>query len=165
VEYFDTWHFLQQVKFSILKHVQRNQFFNYFSSFKNKSTRSQKRIKTHFHGNWFEGLFNFLGTSSGIPLVSCLTKTEKTCKTCLDAIKPNSKNNRRNTSILLQKKVDGEFKNVLIDCGKFFFHGALNILPKFNIQRIDAVLLTHEHLGLNFFIFFTQKMQPEDWMI
>jgi phosphoribosyl 1,2-cyclic phosphodiesterase len=95
-------------------------------------------------------IFMGTGTSSGIPLVSCLTKPEKTCKTCLDAIKPNSKNSRRNTSILLQKKVDGEFKNVLIDCGKFFFHGALNLLPKFNVQRIDAVLLTHEHLGLNF---------------
>eukprot|EP01080_Neovahlkampfia_damariscottae_P011316 gene11316-4128_t len=107
---------------------------NYFM--KDKETKN-KNGKLIFIGT---------GTSAGVPLVSCLTKPQGPCPTCSDAIKPNSKNRRRNTSILLQKEVNGESKNLLIDCGKFFFQSAIDIFPKYKITKIDSVLLTHEHL-------------------
>eukprot|EP01080_Neovahlkampfia_damariscottae_P000119 gene119-4365_t len=84
------------------------------------------------------------GTSSGVPLVSCLLKNN--CRTCLDSKKENSKNRRRNTSLMVQyKNQDNIVKNILIDVGKFFYHSAIEWFDKCNISQIDAVLITHEH--------------------
>lgn len=35
--------------------------------------------------------------------------------------------------------------NILIDCGKFFYQGAIALFAKFGIYSIDAVVLTHSH--------------------
>lgn len=98
----------------------------------------------------------FMGTgcSNGVPQVSCLTNPLYTCLTCKDAIRPNSKNKRRNTSIMIQKYQNDQIKNILIDwffyffnfCGKFFYHSAVDWFPKYNIQQIDAVVITHNHI-------------------
>src|SRR4051812_7517129 len=47
-----------------------------------------------------EIVFLGTGTSSGVPLVSCLTSDR--CQVCPDAMRPGSKNRRRNTCILIR---------------------------------------------------------------
>jgi len=40
---------------------------------------------------------------------------------------------------------DGERKNILIDAGKSFYEAAKEWFPRFGVQTIDAVVLTHAH--------------------
>ncbi len=51
----------------------------------------------------------------------------------------------------------------MIDCGKFFFHSAIEWFPKYQIERIDSILLTHDHLdacgGLDDLRDFTHHLQ------
>lgn len=72
----------------------------------------------------------FLGTGSsqGTPIVGCK------CAVCMSN---NPKNKRLRTSAFVQ--IDGV--NILIDSGPDFRHQAL----RENIDRIDALLLTHSH--------------------
>ena len=91
-----------------------------------------------------EIVFMGTGTSEGVPRVSCLTN-DSNCKVCNDAIKPNSKNRRFNTSILLKTLSQNGQKNILIDAGKFFYQSAITLFPKHNVNSIDAVILTHAH--------------------
>ena len=65
---------------------------------------------------------------------------------CTDAIRPGSKNRRRNTGIVIQREqTDGPPINILIDAGKFFYQAAIEWFPKHAIRTIDAVVLTHAH--------------------
>ena len=97
------------------------------------------------------------GTSSGIPLVKCLSKKPQSCYTCMEAIKEKSnKNTRGNTCGLVRYYPNGTSSksvNILIDCGKYFYNSALRVFPQLNIDHIDAVILTHDHadaiLGLD----------------
>jgi len=111
------------------------------------------------------------GTSEGVPRLSCLVEG-RTCKVCHDAMQPGSKNRRRNTGLIIrthrwvrinkiksrtmalislqeQKQPSGEFnwveKIIMIDCGKFWFHSALEHFPRLGINKIDAILVTHAH--------------------
>lgn len=91
-------------------------------------------------------IFLGTGTSEGIPRVTCLTADPPTCAVCTDAMRPGSKNRRRNTSIVVQTRPEGEPPvNLLIDAGKFFYHAAIEWFPVHQINTIDAVLLTHAH--------------------
>jgi len=86
------------------------------------------------------------GTSEGVPRVSCLTNPDSNCPVCPDAIKPGSPNRRRNTSLLIQRELpDGRTSNVVIDAGKFFYESAIQWFPKFDVQTIDALVITHAH--------------------
>ncbi len=91
----------------------------------------------------------FLGTGSseGIPRVTCLTADPPTCLVCIDAMRPGSKNRRRNTSIVIQTdQSDGPPMNILIDAGKFFYQSAIEWFPKHAIRSVNAVVLTHAHI-------------------
>lgn len=86
------------------------------------------------------------GTSEGVPRVSCLTNPESDCPVCPDAMKPGSPNRRRNTSLLIQRELsDGRMSNVVIDAGKFFYESAMHWFPKYNVQTMDALVITHAH--------------------
>jgi phosphoribosyl 1,2-cyclic phosphodiesterase len=86
------------------------------------------------------------GTSEGVPRVSCLTNPDSTCIVCPDAMKPGSPNRRRNTSLLVQRHLaDGRTSNVVIDAGKFFYDSAIEWFPKFKVQTIDGLIITHSH--------------------
>ncbi|BGO96145.1 hypothetical protein NBRC10512_002473 [Rhodotorula toruloides] len=101
------------------------------------------------------------GTSSSIPLVTCVTDPHTGCHCCRSTLDPTDeegqKNKRRNTSAILRvhSETDGEERDrtILIDCGKTFLSGALEHWPKRGLREIDAVLLTHAHadaiLGLD----------------
>ena len=69
------------------------------------------------------------GTSSGVPYIGC------GCEVCQST---DLKDKRFRSSVLLE--IDGN--NILIDCGPDFRQQALRA----GIKKIDAVLLTHEHV-------------------
>ena len=68
------------------------------------------------------------GTSGGVPEVTCK------CDTCLST---DPKDKRMRASIFVETKG----KNILIDCGPDFRSQVLQN----NIDKIDYILLTHEH--------------------
>lgn len=86
------------------------------------------------------------GTSGSIPVVGCLTANPPICPTCTS---PLPQNKRLNTSALFRipspTSPTAPPKNLLIDCGKTFYATALRWFPKYNIRKIDALILTHAH--------------------
>lgn len=86
------------------------------------------------------------GTSEGVPRVSCLTRPNHVCAVCTDAIRPGSRNRRRNTSLLIQRPLaNGTSHNIVIDAGKFFYESAMRWFPKYSVATIDALVITHSH--------------------
>ena len=91
-------------------------------------------------------MFLGTGTSEGVPRVTCLTANPPTCSICIDAMRPGSKNRRRNTSLVVQREqTDGPPVNIIVDVGKFFYQAAIEWFPVHAVRSVDAVLLTHAH--------------------
>ena len=107
----------------------------------------------------------FLGTGSsdGIPRVSCLTKTNDICETCVSSIKPNSLNRRRNTSLLIQNYFQNKIHNTVIYIGKTFGEGAIQWFPKHNayIPDISGIPEESEKLFKNLDILIIDALRPQ----
>ncbi|KAI8048517.1 beta-lactamase-like protein [Syncephalis plumigaleata] len=108
-----------------------------------------------------EVIFLGTGTSGCLPNVTCLSiGPTPGCRACKLAMTPaGRKNRRRNTSIIARWLCpDGSLYNLLVDCGKSFYASALEWLPHYGINKIDAVFLTHGHadaiLGLDDYVHF-----------
>lgn len=72
------------------------------------------------------------------------------CTSCSDAVDPSVedgwKNRRGNPSMVLSKPdADGVMRNVVVDVGKTFREQSCKLFPRWGINRIDAVLITHGH--------------------
>jgi phosphoribosyl 1,2-cyclic phosphodiesterase len=68
----------------------------------------------------------------------------------VDAVHPGSRNRRRNTSALFRVPDPRDparlrTLNILIDCGKRFWDGAIDLFPALGVRHIDAVVITHGH--------------------
>eukprot|EP00052_Salpingoeca_macrocollata_P002687 m.31791 g.31791 ORF g.31791 m.31791 type:complete len:404 (+) comp12549_c0_seq1:259-1470(+) len=89
-----------------------------------------------------------VGSSTCTPSLSCLSwDRTKECKVCFDAVQnPESRNRRNNVSMLITftDHLQNE-KHILIDCGKTFRLAVERFFPKFHIDGLDALVLTHEH--------------------
>ncbi|KAI9145282.1 beta-lactamase-like protein [Paraphysoderma sedebokerense] len=104
-----------------------------------------------------EIIFLGTGTSSGVPTVKCLVQNPPICKVCPTVLTDsNSKNRRRNTSLLIRivrKKAPNDVRNIIIDVGKTFYDGSIKWFVEHGITKIDAVILSHGHadaiLGLD----------------
>ncbi|KAF9902204.1 hypothetical protein BX616_002003 [Lobosporangium transversale] len=81
------------------------------------------------------------------PSVPCISNPESACKVCLSTLTPEgAKNVRRNTSAMVRlSQADGRQRNILIDCGKSYYESARQWFPKYNINHIDALVITHGH--------------------
>ncbi|POW00236.1 hypothetical protein PSHT_13132 [Puccinia striiformis] len=105
----------------------------------------------------FDVLILGSGTSSQVPVISCLVAKppKKGCGCCLSTLAADGsgrKNVRRNTSAIVQFQTDHALQEppkrpatILIDVGKSFCEAAREHFPKNDLDRIDAVLLTHPH--------------------
>lgn len=129
-----------------------------------QSTSASRNIGAELASEQSEIIFLGTGTSEGIPRVSCLTNSLKTCPVCSKAVELSNKNKRLNTSILIRYPRSSGSSNILIDAGKFFYHSALRWFPTFGIRTIDAVVITHSHAdaigGLDDLRDWTNNVQP-----
>ncbi|KAG8380102.1 hypothetical protein BUALT_Bualt07G0158700 [Buddleja alternifolia] len=125
-----------------------------------------------------EIIFVGTGTSEGIPRVSCLTNTDKTCPVCSKATEPGNKNRRLNTSLLVRFPRPSGKCNILIDAGKPSIVSSVKHMPStklplclhisarisVRIRTIDAVIITHSHAdaigGLDDLRDWTNNVQP-----
>jgi hypothetical protein len=73
---------------------------------------------------------------TNIPCYSCRSAVDQT-------IPEGWKNKRGNTSVIVRRKVDNVWKNLLVDCGKSFVDSSRRLFPIWGVKSIDAVLLTH----------------------
>lgn len=70
--------------------------------------------------------------------------TCNSCRSAVDRDVPDGyKNKRGNTSMVIRKKINGKWFNIILDVGKTFRENATKFFPVWGVQTIDAVILTH----------------------
>eukprot|EP00977_Amphora_coffeiformis_P012292 scaffold3038_cov163-Amphora_coffeaeformis.AAC.7 len=64
----------------------------------------------------------------------------------------HNKNYRNNPSLLIAQydEKDDRMKHIIIDVGKTFRESSLRFFPEYDINSLDAVILTHEHADASF---------------
>ena len=80
-------------------------------------------------------------------------KMQSRCKVSRLAIKGNPKDNknyRNNPSIVISYELESSSSvkcryNVIFDVGKTFREGAIRWLPSNGVEKLDAIILTHDH--------------------
>ncbi|KZO93446.1 hypothetical protein CALVIDRAFT_485865 [Calocera viscosa TUFC12733] len=102
-----------------------------------------------------ELIFHGTGNSSCLPNIACLVAPPGAarCMTCYLAANSGSapnpheaiKNRRRNTGAILRVRDGRKEIVVVIDAGKSFVGAALEWFPKYGLNRIDGLILTHAH--------------------
>lgn len=96
-------------------------------------------------------IFMGTGTSSGTPLPLCLMNSNRrNCEVSRLAMKGTpdcNKNYRNSPSMLIQygTNIDQGVKNILIDCGKHFRESMLRWFPRYNVNSLQGVVITHDH--------------------
>jgi len=74
------------------------------------------------------------------------------CRAAVDKDVPEGyKNKRGNTSMVIRKKIQGKWFNIVLDVGKTFRENANRYFPVWGVQTIDAVILTHGRMSSPFF--------------
>ncbi|GBG73379.1 hypothetical protein CBR_g16093 [Chara braunii] len=111
----------------------------------------------------------FLGTgcSTGIPRLTCvLAWTGQACDTCRLALSlpPEINKNYRCTpsAVIRFAREDGRSRFILIDAGKTFREQVIRWFPKFDLGRVDAILLTHHHADAILGLDDVRDVQPRD---
>lgn len=94
----------------------------------------------------------FLGTgnSTGNPRMSCLTDPKKpNCRVsrlAMDGSPDCNRNYRCSPSMLIQyNNSDAGVKNILVDCGKHFREAMLRWFPRYQVDWVQGVVITHDH--------------------
>lgn len=77
------------------------------------------------------------------------------CMVCMDSVRTNSVNRRRNTGALIRYRYrtpEGKIEavNIVIDVGKFWWESVMELFPRHGIRRIHAFVITHDHADATF---------------
>jgi len=96
-------------------------------------------------------IFMGTGTSSGTPLPLCLMNPNlpncKVSRLATEGTPDCNRNYRNSPSVLIQygTNIDQGVKNILIDCGKHFRESMLRWFPRFKVNTLHGVVITHDH--------------------
>eukprot|EP01064_Diplonema_japonicum_P028028 TRINITY_DN4223_c1_g1_i1.p1 TRINITY_DN4223_c1_g1~~TRINITY_DN4223_c1_g1_i1.p1 ORF type:complete len:322 (+),score=62.14 TRINITY_DN4223_c1_g1_i1:50-967(+) len=84
------------------------------------------------------------GSSTGTPMLRCVMQEGIDCKVCNAAAADPMSVHRRGPPCLLLEVDEGKGR-MLIDCGPGFKESAMRFFPKLKVDKLDAVVLTHDH--------------------
>jgi len=113
-----------------------------------------------------EIVFMGSGSSSGNPNLRCVMDPASKCPVCTHAMaNSDSKNRRGNPSLLIRHRGAGRLTTILIDVGKTFKQSAVRWFSKYNVEQVDAIVLTHEHADAVLGLDDVRELQkiPADW--
>lgn len=144
--------------------------------------QQQQEDKVNIKGETETTKLIFLGSgsSTGCPVGECLfslpsqqkklgsSSSTPSCRISHLASQGNPKENknyRNNPSFLIQHYHQGSYRNIIIDVGKTFREGAIRWFPKFNVQSLDAIILTHEHMDAAAGLDDVRSFQPNQTLI
>lgn len=96
----------------------------------------------------FKVLFVGTGVSTAIPNIAHVLEVSSrgVCPVCFDAMNtPHSKNKRNNVSVAIIFKENGEDRCILVDVGKTMRDAVISLLPRFGVEEVHGIFITHGH--------------------
>jgi phosphoribosyl 1,2-cyclic phosphodiesterase len=95
----------------------------------------------------FDVLFLGTGVSTAVPNLQHVINTARSrCTVCHDALDLNSKNRRSNVSIgMIFNDQSGVRRCVVVDVGKTMRDGCLRLFPRYGVEEVAGIILTHGH--------------------